>query len=1112
MNLKRFFEWLFYVRPRQTKRQSIPWAGPLLARLLSLMLGLLVVLTIIHTIDRMVFSSSKAGNFFVTDPLSLIFLSLIFLSALWAFNRAGFSGLAGVALVLFLVILPVFGFLPNDLDRILVIYAVPIVLAGFVIHPAAPIPVFLLTIVAYSFVYDSSGLKVDFNYLSLGILFVLTVLTSILSGWLSNLVRSAQQSEELQREANQQLQRLQASLRQEVEKRTLQIQTAAKTIETITTARSSAEILQRTVELLCKEMNYLDAFIYLLDVKGEHGVLSAAAGHNAKAAPARVEINQKTTVGRALLNRREEVFLERAEDFQVSVTTPLAMVKSQAVLPIASEHRTFGVLEVHSSQDNAFDSSELLALQIIAGQVAASLQNFELNETTPIDLHSISEAYRYAHVLAQGKSEPEIYKTLEQALAHAPFGVFFLNIQGNQCTIGVNTSGVESEDWLTLYPGTLYKAFANGALIGKVKELDVPEPLSTLVYKANFEEVALIPILRGEHLKAILILGSRGKQPLLPVAIQPFASLAELAVSSLERLYGELSIESRLNELEAITVTSQALASVTDLDTLFSVLHEHIRRSMGDVSFLVALYNPSNNSIRIPYMYEHAAGDQHTTVEDFPLGEGLTSILIRTRQPLMLVEDTERRAIALGAKISGKPAKSWLGCPLIVSNDVIGAIIVQDTERENAFDESDLRFLTTLSAQVAGTIYNIRLVEESRQRALQLQTAAEIARDISATLDINEVLAKAVNLIRERFNFYHAAIFLIDPVENYAIVREATGEAGAQMKRSYHKLKVGSQSIVGYVTSSGEPLVVNDTQRDATYYPNPLLPATRAEAAIPLKVGARVLGALDVQSERPFAFHEENLNVLRILADQLAVAVINSELFAETQEHLSQHRLLHHVTSAAASGTTLQEALNSAAQGLQVTLGGDRVAILLANRQRNVLKVEAVAGFSEEVKQIEVPFGQGITGWVALHQKPLRVGDVSTDPRYLQVGSNTRSEMAIPLIYRGELLGVLNVESDQLNAYSENDEELLGTLGGSLAAIIANARLLEQIRKQIDRERLLYEAASRIRRSTDIRAIVATTAAEVAKAVGARQARIVMGPRSKQTPLTENEATGKRHE
>ncbi len=564
--------------------------------------------------------------------------------------------------------------------------------------------------------------------------------------------------------------------------------------------------------------------------------------------------------------------------------------------------------------------------------------------------------------------------------------------------------------------------------------------------------------------------------------------MADLLGTTLDKIAETVEKERQLSEREALASINQAIAeSSSELAGFFIELHNQVRQNLGDYAFLVALYDASAQAISVPFMYEEGHVDK---IEAFPLGEGLSSILIRTGKPLLLVEDVELRASELGAKNVGKPARSWMGAPMLIQNKPIGALILQDLEHEHAFNENNLKFFVALANQVAAVIHNANLLDESRARAFQLETAAEIARDVSGSLNLDELLAKSVNFIRERFSFYHASIFLIDSTAEFAVVREATGEAGAQMKRIGHKLGVGSKSIVGYVAGRGEPLIVNDTAKDATYFANPLLPNTRSEAAIPLKVGDRILGVMDVQSAHPFAFTGDNLRTLQILADQLAVAVVNSELFAETQEHLSQHRLLHHITTSAASGTTLEEALESAVTGLQVTLGGDRVAIMLADREKQLLAVKAAVGYSEEILHLQVPVGTGITGWAAAHRRPLRVDDVTGDPRYIQGSANTRSELAVPLIYRNELLGVLNVESEQNAAYSENDEEMLGTLGGSLAAIIANARLLEQIRGQAERERALNEITSKIRRSTDMQSILATTAGELTRVVGARHAQI----------------------
>lgn len=620
----------------------------------------------------------------------------------------------------------------------------------------------------------------------------------------------------------------------------------------------------------------------------------------------------------------------------------------------------------------------------------------------------------------------------------------------------------------------------------------LPPPLADYTRELGCESAAYVPILHKGQLRGFVLIGARRGQVLNEDVIHAFSRTMWLTANATLEASSQPALADNRRALErrSLDTLASSAAYVDDLRTFYSLVHDQVRAVIGNHGFVIALYDQRTNSINIPYLYED---NTFSSMDTFPLGEGLTSILIRTREPLMLVEDTERRAVAMGAKISGKPAKSWLGVPLLARGEAIGALITQDLEHEHSFDEDDLRFMVSVANQISGAIHNVRLINESKQTALQFETAAEIARDISSSLDLDELLQKAVELIRSRFDFYHAAVFLKDLPGESVVIREATGEAGTQMKRSGHKLGVGSKSVVGYVAGKGEPLIVNDTTRDPMYYPNPLLPETRAETAIPLKVGERIVGVLDVQSNQPYAFAEDNLRMLQILADQLAIAVVNTELFAETQEHLAQHRLLHHITTTAASGTTLDEALQSAVNGLQVTLGGDRVSILLADREKMILEVKAAVGYASDIFNLRVPIGSGITGWVAAHRRTLRIHNVLQDARYIQGSPNTRSEMAIPLMYRSELLGVLNVESEQFSAYAENDEELLGTLGGSLAAIIANARLLEQIRARAERERILFDISDKIRRTTDMETILATTASELTRAVGATGAQIKLG-------------------
>lgn len=901
------------------------------------------------------------------------------------------------------------------------------------------------------------------------------------------------------------------TLTHQVDERTEYIRTAAEVAQNIVSTFDLDELLQKTVRLIVERFGYYHAGIFMVDRSGKTAILRAAHGPAAEKMLEQrhhLDIGSASIVGWVAENNQPRAASDVGDDPVHFKNELLPDTRAEVGIPISVGDTVLGILDVQSSHPESFDEATIAVLVTLSSQLATAIQNVSLFESSDVNLHELERLYRASREIAQEKTAKGVLEATSRTLQDSPFITAIFTPKGKGMGIfsasdpDYEISQFPLPEFIDIPPATIMEYIKSEI---NILDLSVPTPFSqaflSIPRRIGCQAISLLPMTRDEEIEAFIMIGARHKKHLTQTATQPYVNMIEVATITLDKIQASETTERRLSELEAISIMNQAMAAAQDLDALYPSLHEQVRQILGDYSFTVALYDDFSDMIHIPYSYEEG---KVSSLSPFPLGEGLTSIIIRTGQHLMIVEDTEKHSAALGAKLVGKPAKSWLGSPLQVSGKVIGAIIIQDPENEKSFDEDALRFINGLASQVSGAIHNIQLLEDSRQRTIQLESAAEIARDISGSLHLDELLNNAVTMIRERFSFYHASIFLIDPIGEYAIIREATGEAGAQLKRNGHKLGVGSKSIVGYVSSRGETLVIKDTDKDATYYANPLLPETRAEAAIPLKVGERILGVLDVQSVEPYAFPKEILQTLNIIADQLAVAVINTELFAETQEHLSQHRLLHHITTSAASGTTLEEALRGAVQGLQVTLGGDRVAILLVDKKEESLIVGAAIGYSEEdIAKINIPIGSGVTGWVARNQKLLRIDDAPSDPRYLSVSANTRSELAIPLTFRNELLGVLNVESEQVAAYDKHDEEMLGTLAGSLAAIIANARLLQQVRRQAERERMLYEVTSKIRRSTNIQTILATTANELTKAVGSRytQIKIEVG----KSPETENE-------
>lgn len=392
---------------------------------------------------------------------------------------------------------------------------------------------------------------------------------------------------------------------------------------------------------------------------------------------------------------------------------------------------------------------------------------------------------------------------------------------------------------------------------------------------------------------------------------------------------------------------------------------------------------------------------------------------------------------------------------------------------------------------IAHDITDLKNAEQlAQKRAQQLLTSAEIARDTSGTLNLEELLEKSINLVRERFSFYHASIFLVDRLGEYAVLRESTGDAGQQLKAAGHRLAVGSQSIVGQATGTGEPVVVDDVTLSENYYANPMLPLTRAELAIPLRIGERTLGALDVQSTTPHAFQSEDINVLRILADQLAIAIFNADLFVETQENITKHRFLHQITTAAAACTNADEALRTTVDGLRTAFGSDRVAIYLFG-QGSSLTIRAFAGYENiDVSQEHIVLGEGPIGLAALGRHPVLVKDAQAEGQDTSLDAAVRSQLAVPILYTDRAVGVLSISSFQAAAYDENDQEILGSLGSTLGAILANAQLVSQVRLQVEQQKQLFDITSKIRRSSDIQSIMEISTRELANVLHARRAQI----------------------
>jgi signal transduction histidine kinase len=387
---------------------------------------------------------------------------------------------------------------------------------------------------------------------------------------------------------------------------------------------------------------------------------------------------------------------------------------------------------------------------------------------------------------------------------------------------------------------------------------------------------------RGKTLGTICLFGKKSRpDKAIPSLVHAVGQQVGVAVEN-ARLFQqtqEALAETRRQSanLGVLNEMGRALTSSYTIEAVLENILQYTSRLLDTTYFYIALYDEKTNMVSFPLVID---GGERVQIPARPLKNSLTDYVLRNRQSLLLNENIEQNLQKLGIEsvIIGGKTQSWLGIPMVIGEQVIGMIAVQSPEA-GTFTERDHDLLNAVAHQAAIAFQNVRLLDELRRRADQLQTAAKIARDSTATLALDTLLERAVHLIRDNFNYYHVAIYLLDEDRERAVVQAATGEAGEVMKNQGYYLAVGSKSVIGYVTQSGESVVINDVFLDPIHRPNPLLPQTRAETGIPLKIGPQVIGVLDIQASEVNAFTPDDVSVLQILADQIAVAVENARSY-----------------------------------------------------------------------------------------------------------------------------------------------------------------------------------------------------------------------------------------
>ena len=318
-------------------------------------------------------------------------------------------------------------------------------------------------------------------------------------------------------------------------------------------------------------------------------------------------------------------------------------------------------------------------------------------------------------------------------------------------------------------------------------------------------------------------------------------------------------------------------------------------------------------------------------------------------------------------------------------------------------------------------------------------TLVDLGRQVTGVLDLDTLLQQIPRLIARLISFEAFAVYLLDERRGELKTAYTVGYPDADQPL---RLKLGV-GLVGAAVSSEQPVLVNDLPSDARYVE--FVPGMLSEIVVPLLHKSRPIGALNILSRNRGHFTQRDVDIVRQFAAHVAVALVNARLFERSRRDAEAFETLAEIAREVTSVLDLDQLFERIAQLARRVIDYRTLGILLLN-DSGELEMQLAVQYGEKVQVPRVRLGEGLVGYAALHKEPVLVADVSQDPRYIKLVDDVRSELAIPLMLQDRCIGVVDLESPELDAFSKRDVEIMSLLASQAAVAIENARLYEEVR------------------------------------------------------------------
>jgi PAS domain S-box-containing protein len=766
--------------------------------------------------------------------------------------------------------------------------------------------------------------------------------------------------------------------------------------------------------------------------------------------------------------------------------------KSFIAVPLMTKGKLTGAISIQNvDRENAFDETDVRLLETVVNAMSVAIENARL----------FDETQRLLKETEERNAELAVINSVQEGLASK------LELEGIYTLVGDKISEITgagvvliaSWDWDSRIMRAEYFQ-DQGKLFDRLER-----PLSalhdavfpeieegkTIVWNEGIEEryrkfghevaagqipksTIAVPLrISGKISSSIMIQDTQKEYAFSEETIRLVETLARSAGIALEnaQLFDETT--QRNAELAIVNSVSEAMSKNLDVDTVVKIVGDKVQQIFNADMVAIGFINEEEGVTEVPYSY---ALGEYFEEESFPLGDGLAGIMFKTRQPLLL--NTEEELLKLGSVKTAadqhkeEQIQSWLGVPIIIGKKLIGGVSVQSYQTY-AFDESDLRLLSTLAANMGAVIENARLFEETRrllketeERNAELAVINSVQAALAAELDLHGIYDAIGDKIREIFDAQTLMIGTFDNEANMAVINYAY-EKGERL----YPEPIQFTGLIDHINKTGEKVVINKNMMErAKEYGMVTVAGEMAKSGVwmPFKIGYQVRGIITLQNvDRENAFPESDVRLLETIANSMSVALENARLFDELQR--SYREISESLERQTATGDILHIIANSPGE-IQPVLEA------VANHAANLCQADDVQIYRLEEDHLHqtahfgplpalqdtefLPLDRGLlTGRAVLERRTIHAdaGELSEEEYPISVELHKRlkhrSVIVTPLVREDESIGAIVVRRNDVRPFTETQISLLKTFANQAAIAIENVRLFEETNRLLAESR-----------------------------------------------------------